>query len=145
MSTNSLPSNARPIWTPADYRETVAAAAKHQPQRVRLRDWIWAPLLIVAGILGAGLVAAPNAQADIVSDAFILALDSEGITYASESAAINAGHAVCDYMDTGASIYSASVLVYQNSHLDLYDAGYFVGAATAAFCPEHAPSNTGIA
>ncbi|QNN98892.1 hypothetical protein SEA_MARAVISTA_57 [Mycobacterium phage Maravista] len=100
------------------------------------RYWWTMPLLIAAGIIGPGL-AAPEAKADITSDAFVMALDSEGITYSSKPAVINAGKAVCDVLDTGYTMYEASILVHDNSNLNLYDAGYFVGAATASFCPEH--------
>ncbi|AYQ99573.1 hypothetical protein PBI_IRISHSHERPFALK_57 [Mycobacterium phage IrishSherpFalk] len=60
------------------------------------------PLLIAAGIIGPGL-AAPEAKADITSDAFVMALDSEGITYSSKPAVINAGKAICNILDTGAN------------------------------------------
>ena len=53
--------------------------------RIRLRDWWYAPVLIVLGILLPGWFA-PPAHADVNSDAFIMTLDSEGITYTSETA-----------------------------------------------------------
>lgn len=135
MSTTRLPANARPIWTPADAAKVAEDAKKHKP--VRLRDWIWAPALIAVGMLAPGLATAPAAHADINSDAFVMALDAEGITYSTEADVIKAGYAICDYMDTGATAYDATVMVHNNSQLDLHDSGYVVGAATAAFCPEH--------
>lgn len=113
-----------------------------RPDSRRLRDWWYTPVLIAAGILLPGWFA-PPAHADVNSDAFIMTLDSEGIAYTSETEAIKAGHAICDYLDTGASIYSATLLVYNNTPLDMYHAGYFVGASTGAFCSWHAP-NVGV-
>ncbi|AWN04978.1 hypothetical protein I5H21_gp054 [Mycobacterium phage Byougenkin] len=100
------------------------------------RYWWTMPLLIAAGIIGPGL-AAPEAHADINSDAFVMALDSEGIPYTSKNDAIKAGKAVCTILDTGLSMYEASIVVHENTDLSMYDSGYVVGAATAAFCPEH--------
>lgn len=68
MSTNSLRlvGQLKPIWTPADGKQTAEDAAKHKP--VRLREWAFAPLLIFLGIVLPGL-AAPSAQASPTSDA----------------------------------------------------------------------------
>lgn len=134
MSTTSLGpiGQLKPIWTPADSRKAAEDAAKHKP--VRLRDWIWAPALILFGILLPGLTA-PEARADVDSDAYVMALDAQGITYSSEANAIAAGRSLCTILDDGATIAATTSMVQRNSGLDRFNSGYVVGAAIAAFCP----------
>ncbi|QFG09072.1 hypothetical protein I5J49_gp44 [Mycobacterium phage ThulaThula] len=157
MSNNSVPNNARPIWTPADARQAAEDAKRHQP--VRLRDWVWAPVLIAVAILGVGLLtgcsstvegtptaaeshsaagAPAMSEQEIVDRAFILTLDDRGITYTSEPDAITAGHAVCDVLaEADGDVVAAAMAIAQGTELSLDDSSYLVGAASAAYCPEY--------
>lgn len=83
-------------------------------------------------------VAAPTAHADAVDGNFVNALNSRGITFASPQAAIIAAHEVCDELDSGRASSDVANDVMQQSSLDGYHAGFFVGVSIAAFCPRHA-------
>jgi hypothetical protein len=93
--------------------------------------------LVVSVVLLATL-GAPSAHADAVDGNFINALNSRGITFASPQAAIAAAHEVCDELDGGRSSSDVANDVMQQSSLDGYHAGFFVGVSIAAFCPRHA-------
>ena len=82
-------------------------------------------------------IAAPTAHADAVDGNFVDALNSRGITFASTQAAIVAAHEVCDELDSGRASSDVANDVMQQSSLDGYHAGFFVGVSIAAFCPRH--------
>lgn len=97
---------------------------------------------VVAGLvlvlpLGIIAITAPIAQADNVDASFLNALQSKGITFASGQAAVIAGHQVCDALDGGRASSDVAKDVMQQSGLDAYHAGFFVGVSVAAFCPRH--------
>jgi hypothetical protein len=98
------------------------------------------PPIFVLAVALLGLVAAaiPTAHADAVDTNFLNALKSKGITFASSQAAIIAGHQVCDELDQGKATQDVANDVMQQSSLDGYHAGFFVGVSVAAFCPRHA-------
>jgi Protein of unknown function (DUF732) len=83
-------------------------------------------------------ISAPTAHADAVDNNFLNALASKGITFASSQAAIVAAHEVCDELDGGRASSDVANDVMQQSSLDGYHAGFFVGVSIAAFCPRHA-------
>jgi hypothetical protein len=83
-------------------------------------------------------IAAPSARADVVDSNFLNALKSKGITFASGQAAVIAGHQVCDGLDGGRASSDVANDIMQQSGLDGYHAGFFVGVSIAAFCPRHA-------
>jgi Protein of unknown function (DUF732) len=83
-------------------------------------------------------IAAPSARADAVDTNFLNALQSKGITFASGQAAVIAGHQVCDGLDGGRASSDVANDIMQQSGLDGYHAGFFVGVSIAAFCPRHA-------
>lgn len=58
------------------------------------------------------------------------------IEYSTEDAAITAGNAVCDFLRTGGSSFDAADIVIDNTSYTAYEAGYIVGAAQGALCPE---------
>ena len=96
------------------------------------------PIFVLAvALLGLVAVAAPTAHADAVDNNFVNALQSKGITFASAQAAIQAGHQVCDELDQGKATQDSANDVMQQSSLDGYHAGFFVGVSVAAFCPRH--------
>jgi hypothetical protein len=83
-------------------------------------------------------VAVPTAHAEAAEGNFLNALASRGITFASGQAAIIAAHEVCDELDSGRASSDVANDVMQQSSLDGYHAGFFVGVSIAAFCPPHA-------
>lgn len=105
------------------------------PRHVRS---LWAGLAALVALLGLMGVTAPTARADAVDKNFVNALNSRGITFASPQAAIVAAHQVCDELDAGRASSDAANEVMQQSSLDGYHAGFFVGVSIAAFCPRHA-------
>jgi Protein of unknown function (DUF732) len=94
------------------------------------------PVLVVA-LLGLTFVAIPTAHADAIDSAFLGAIHSKGINFASPQAAIVAGHEVCDELDLGRQKSDVANDVMGSSNLDGYRAGFFVGASVAAYCPRH--------
>jgi hypothetical protein len=93
--------------------------------------------LVLAVLLSLGGVPTPTAHADNVDNAFLNAVKSKGINFATPEAAIVAGHEVCDELDLGRQKSDVATTVMSSSSLDGYRAGYFVGASIAAFCPRH--------
>jgi Protein of unknown function (DUF732) len=93
-------------------------------------------VLVVAlvALAGAGM---GTARADAVDDKFLAALKSHGVNFDSPQSAIIAGHQVCDELDLGRQKSDVAQEVMQNSNLDSYKAGYFVGVSVAAFCPRN--------
>jgi hypothetical protein len=104
--------------------------------RSHVRSLLVQVILVVALTSLVG-VTAPNALADAVDDNFLGALKNKGINFASGQAAIVAGHEVCDELDLGRQPSDVANDVTKNSNLDGYHAGFFVGAAIAAYCPRH--------
>ena len=105
------------------------------PKPVRL---ILTSLALVLAPLDAVALAAPSAHADAVDTNFLNALQAKGITFASGQAAVIAGHQVCDGLDGGRASSDEANDIMQQSGLDGYHAGFFVGVSIAAFCPRHA-------
>jgi len=99
-----------------------------------------AGFVVSIALLSIVAVAAPTARADAVDGNFVNALNSKGITFASQQAAIVAAHEVCDELDSGRASSDVANDVMQQSSLDGYHAGFFVGVSIAAFCPRHAGS-----
>ncbi|MDT5023108.1 MAG: hypothetical protein QOG47_2942 [Mycobacterium sp.] len=94
-------------------------------------------LVLVLAPLSVITVTAPGAQADTVDSSFLNALQAKQITFASGQAAVIAGHQVCDALDGGRPSSEVANDVMQQSGLDGYHAGFFVGVSIAAFCPRH--------
>jgi Protein of unknown function (DUF732) len=90
----------------------------------------------VAALLGPFGAAAPTARADPNDDKFIPALQSQGITFQSPEAAIAAGHLVCTKLAQGETETQVAQDVINETDLDPYHAGYFVGASVGAYCPQ---------
>ena len=105
---------------------------------VRRARSVLAGLAVLVALLSFVGVEAPAAHADAVDGNFVNALNSRGITFASSQAAIIAAHEVCDELDSGKASSDVANDVMQQSSLDGYHAGFFVGVSIAAFCPRHA-------
>jgi hypothetical protein len=98
---------------------------------------VWAALLLLVAALGP-LTAAPIAHADLNDDKFLAALIGKGIHFGSPDKAIIAGHEVCDELGNGKQASQVASTVQSNSGMDGYHAGFFVGAAISAYCPQYA-------
>lgn len=98
-----------------------------------------ARVVLLVALLGPLGAAASTAYADPsdLDARFLAALDSHGITYASPEVGIAAGHLVCTKLDGGKKPTDVAQDVMNNSTLDGYHAGYFVGASIAAYCPQY--------
>jgi hypothetical protein len=91
-----------------------------------------------AGIVLATGMAAP-AYADETDSIFISVLDEEGIPYTSASDAILVAKGVCVYLTEGSSFEDVLQQVMEESGLGVEQSGFFVGAATASYCPSESP------
>ena len=79
---------------------------------------------------------APESGYSFDEQVYIDTLAIGDIEYSTEDAAITAGNAVCDFLRTGGSSFDAADIVIDNTSYTAYEAGYIVGAAQGALCPE---------
>lgn len=94
--------------------------------------------MVAGAALATGLAAPAYAEAE--TDAiFISVLDEEGIPYTSATDAITVANGVCVFLSEGNSLEDATLQVMNDSGLGVEQSGFFVGAATAAYCPEQSP------
>ena len=103
-------------------------------KRVTLRWW-----LVLQAFVAAVMLSAPVAKADpenVYEYAFIQTLDQEGISYPDADYALRAGYQVCNARYHGMAEMDIAKTIFADSNLTVHQAGYFVGAAEAAFCPE---------
>lgn len=92
---------------------------------------------IAAAALGP-LVAVSTAHADTNESKFLAAMQSEGIIdHISPEHAIEAGHTVCQKLDSGETPTQVANDVLNSSSMPAYHSGYFVGASIDAFCPQY--------
>lgn len=94
--------------------------------------------LVGAGVALATTLAVP-AHADDADAVFISVLDDEGISYSTPRDAIKVARAVCEFLYEGATLLDATQEVSDASGLGVEDSGFFVGAATASYCPSESP------
>lgn len=91
----------------------------------------------VVALLGP-MGAVSTAHADTKDDTFLSALKAEGITdHVSAKHAIEAGHTVCDKLDSGMTPTDVASDVLNSSVMPAYHAGYFVGASIKTYCPQY--------
>ncbi|MGO9153583.1 DUF732 domain-containing protein [Mycobacterium sp.] len=94
----------------------------------------------VAVALIGPLGAVSTAHADSNDNKFLAAMKSEGITdHVSSQHAIEAGHSVCQKLDSGETPTQVANDVLNSSSMPAYQAGYFVGASIDAYCGQYAP------
>lgn len=72
-----------------------------------------------------------------IDDQFLAALRSHGIVYVSPEWAVWDGYQVCADLGAGASPGLVAQWLMQQTTLDQYHAGFFVGASIAAYCPQY--------
>jgi len=84
------------------------------------------------------LTAAP-ASADQTDDAFVAALEDYGIDINDRDTAIAHGHAVCAGLDKGQDSSFLAMKLMNDTKLNVSprQAGFFVGASVAAYCPQY--------
>lgn len=85
----------------------------------------------------AALLPAAPASADESDDAFIAALDNNGIDINDRNTAITMGHNVCAGLDKGQDSSVLVLKVINDTNLSARQAGYFVGVSVAAYCPQY--------
>ena len=90
-----------------------------------------------AAFAGVALIGAPAALA-APEDDFLTVITNGGITWPSDKTAqvVETGHAVCEDWSNGATFEQEVADLTSVTDWSDYQAGYFVGAATGAFCPE---------
>jgi hypothetical protein len=86
---------------------------------------------------GATLLFAAPASADQTDDAFVGALQKNGIAFTDTSAAIAAGHSVCAGLDRGQTPALMMLALVKNTNLSAKESGYVVRMAMASYCPQH--------
>ncbi|UXA17399.1 DUF732 domain-containing protein [Mycobacterium sp. SMC-4] len=88
-------------------------------------------------LAGSALFSAPTALADPEGD-FLSVIADYGITWPSDKTAqvIETGYAVCQDWVNGATFEQEVLELAGATGWPNADAGYFIGAATGAFCPE---------
>jgi len=91
-----------------------------------------------AAVGAVALITAPLAAAGPEED-FLKVIADGGIEWPSGStqAIIDGGHGVCEDWDNGASFADEVASITDATGWSDYDAGFFIGAATGAFCPEY--------
>lgn len=105
-----------------------------------VRTLVMVATLAMLALLGP-VGAAPTARAHPNDDEFLAALQAKDITYQSADAATVAGHLVCSELDQGETPGQVAQDVINNSDLDPYHAGYFVGASIGAYCPYYSSAS----
>ncbi|CAN3130851.1 DUF732 domain-containing protein [Mycobacterium sp. smrl_JER01] len=90
-----------------------------------------------AALAAVALAGAPAALADPEGD-FLTVISGGGITWPPDKTAqvIETGYAVCQDWNSGASFEQEVADLTSVTNWSDYQAGYFIGAATGAFCPE---------
>lgn len=89
-------------------------------------------LLSVAELLSGAL-----ASADPTDDAFVAALENNGIDVNDLNRAITMGHNVCAALDNGHDASFLVLDVIHDAHLSARQAGYFVGVSVGSYCPQY--------
>lgn len=125
MSNHPRPQSLRPVWCPHDTRRLVEDAARVEP-KPRLRDWIWAPILVAAAILS-GLYTAPHAKAD----GYLSTGEADYVN--------NYGYIICDTIatrPTAAGVLGVVKGVMTTGGFTGDDAVDVVNASVLTSCPE---------
>jgi hypothetical protein len=92
-----------------------------------------------AALASVGMVTAPVASAD-PEERFLTNLEIGGFSWPDESAGQNLigfGYEICRGLDGGASAADMITQGVEATGWTGTQVGYFIGAATSAFCPEH--------
>ncbi len=94
-------------------------------------------------LCAASLLSAPFANADPADDAFVGALEKNGITVTDRGSATAMGQSVCDAFDQHQKPSLLAMKVAKQTGLSLRQSSYVVGVAISAYCPEYSgPTDT---
>ena len=88
-------------------------------------------------LFAAALPCAPSASADQTDDAFIAALDKNGITMSDPNAAISRGRVMCAALDKGQDSSVLLMKLIKDTNLSAKQAGFFVGVSVVSYCPQY--------
>jgi hypothetical protein len=84
------------------------------------------------------LALAPLAHTDDGDSAFIDTLNAVGLaTQYTSASKINVAHQICSLYDEGFGDSDVFATVARDEGMSLPQAGFFVGASVAAYCPEY--------
>jgi len=101
---------------------------------------VWTrPTVGAAAVCAAALLFAAPATADPTDDAFVAALEKRGIFFPTDDAAVAKAHNVCAGLGKGQT--PASMILSLGRQFSARQAGYFIGASVAFYCPEHKGDN----
>ncbi|MGV0805775.1 hypothetical protein [Mycolicibacterium setense] len=114
----------RPVWCPHDTRKLAEEAARVEP-KPKLRDWLWAPVLVFLAILS-GLITAPHAKADPVDDATA----KYGVPVVCET---------LDLYPTADGVAGVVIALVEDGYTPGQSAG-IIARSVIVFCPEHRPA-----
>lgn len=78
----------------------------------------------------------PDVSYSMGEQVYLDTLDAGGIAYSTNDAAIIAGNSVCEYLRSGGTGIEATDVVMSSTSYSAYEAGYIVGAAQGALCPD---------
>jgi hypothetical protein len=84
----------------------------------------------------AALASAAPASADQTDDAFVAGLANGGITIPDPDTAIAMAHTVCAGLDGNQPVSLVAMQVMKDTNLTPRQAGFFIGLAVAAYCPQ---------
>jgi Protein of unknown function (DUF732) len=93
--------------------------------------------ICVVLLSAAALLSAPPVSADETDDAFIAALENNGININDPNTAITMGQNVCAALDNGRDESLLVLDVIHDTRLSARQAGYFLGVSVAAYCPQY--------
>ena len=85
----------------------------------------------------AALLTAAPASADQTDDAFVAALDKNGIPVPDAGTAISEGRGVCAGLDKGQGSSVVVMRLLKETNLTAKQAGFFVGVSVASYCPQY--------
>lgn len=91
---------------------------------------------MTATLFGTALLCAGPASADPTDDAFVSALQRNGISFSDRNAAIAAGHSACSGLSKGQTRTFVVLSLVKNTDLNVRQSGYLLGASMASYCPQ---------
>lgn len=104
---------------------------------------IIATAIIGAAMTGGVLLAQGTAHADTTDDAFLATLQAQGIVNdGGDARSIKSAHDLCMLRADGMTNEEVITFIFNNSGLNIYNSGYLLGAAEAAYCPKYLPGGT---
>jgi hypothetical protein len=88
-------------------------------------------------LAAAALLSAAQASADETDDAFVTALQNNGINVNDQNAVITRGHNMCAALDNGQDESFLVRDLITDTNLSPRQAGFFLGVSVAAYCPQY--------